>query len=354
MSEDICHIHLGAGCLGLGLVVSSTCRAGLDVHVLVAEGRSLPRQSTFELEVVGAANGAGAIELHTVAGFWQTSSMERLPEAPREALLRSPHLLITTSLTTAGFTAAQPFILAMVEARRAVGAATSTTFIPAENDPGPTWESFRQSLRERGVRVCRTMVNRYCPTKTDEFGPRRVMVDVEQEWVIELTRLPIPPPLVALEALPHVELVANADIFEKRKLWLINGTHLALAIMARSTRNVQEMNVAAAEPGRTRWVLALQHELADVLREMELALGDEEAYGSRHFESVLRHHDKVGRILRRLARHDLVPFLDDFRLKLGGNALAGHDERRTWPDVSRGSRRATKAITQLRRFRGRS
>lgn len=317
MSSEVRHIHLGAGCLGLGLVVSSSCRAGLDVHVVVAEDRSLPRPPTFELDVVGGANGSRAIEAYTVAGFWQASSLEQLPDALREVLLHSDHLLLTTSLTTRGFTAAQPFVLEMLDARAVAGHARSTTFIAAENDPGPTWEPFQRAVRDRGVRVCRTMVNRYCPLKTDEFGPRRVRVDVEQEWVIELTRLPIPPPLAALAALPHVELVTNSDVFEKRKLWLINGSHLALAIMARSTRNVQEMNLAAAEPGRMRWVLALQHELADVLREMELALGDEAAYGSRHFASVLRHEDKVGRILRRLVRHDLVPFFEDFRLKLG-------------------------------------
>jgi hypothetical protein len=317
MSEESLHVHLGPGCLGLGLVVSSSARAGLEVHVVSPEGRSRPTSNGFELEIVGAPDGQDRVEKYAAAGFWEASAFENLAAEVREAVLHRPHLLITTSLTTEGLEAAQEFILEVVDVRRAAGLARSTTFIAAENDAGPSWDKFRAALESRDVRVLRTMVNRYCPSKSDENGVRRVVVDVEQEWVIELPKLPIPPPLAMLAQLPHVEVVASAEAFETRKLWLINGTHLALAIVARSTRGIQKLNVAGAEPGRQQWVSSLQHELSRALHVTGMTVHDDVAYGSRHFESVLRHEDSVGRILRRFRRGDLTSFLADFELKLG-------------------------------------
>jgi hypothetical protein len=315
--EESAHIHLGPGCLGLGLIVSSSCRAGLEVHVVSLRGGTQLTSNDFELEVVDSLVTPPRLESHRVDGFWEASTVEQLAPPLREVLLHRPHLLITTSLTTSGLEAAQPFIQSLVEERQRAGFARSTTFIGAENDLGPTWEQFRLVLEASGTRPLRAMVNRYCPSRSDANGLRRVVVDVEEEWVIELSRLPIPPPVAVLADLPHVEVVASTTAFEKRKLWLINGTHLALAIVARSTRNIQKMNIAGREPERQRWVSMFQHDMSRVLRDTGMALGDEAQYGSRHFESVLRHEDSVGRILRRFTRSDLTAFLDDFQLKVG-------------------------------------
>jgi hypothetical protein len=314
---DLAHVHLGAGALGFGLIASSSCAAGLEVHVIVGEGRSWPPSKTFELAVTHDVGELPAVEEYELAGLWKASDFAGLaPEACR-VVCETPHLLITTSLKK-GLDEVAPFILEIATARFAAGHALSTTFIAAENDPGPNFDDLRRELQKRAVRVCATVVNRLCSSRSTVNGRTRVGVDVEQEWVIELHQLPLPPPIVALATLPHVELTHDVHAIEIRKRWLINGTHLALAIIARRTRNLEEMHLAASDPGLVRWVDGLQRELTKVLREQNLDLGDDLDYGGRHFASVTRDHDDpVSRILSRFKRSNLMPFLEDFDRKLG-------------------------------------
>jgi hypothetical protein len=308
--NDTVHMHIGPGCLGLGLVTAAGLEANLDVHLIAREASALPRSARFKaLRKSDAGEESFALPVATLC---KADTLGALEPDVRRLLTDTPQLLVTIAATTQGLEDRRGFLRELAEARG--GAAT--VFIPCENDRGDSYPEIREELEALEVECRDTMVNRLCPeVRLDEGdGCYEVVIDELAEWVIQGE----PDGHVALRALgglDYVDFVADVVPYETRKRWLVNGAHLALAILARA-RNLASIDVAAAEPGRARWLARLHRGLIAALEERFPGMPDNEPYAADHVSAWMRHHDEVTRILRRLKRADPLPFFDDLERKL--------------------------------------
>ncbi len=191
-----------------------------------------------------------------------------------------------------------------------------TEFIACENNPGPDWASLSDELGVYGVIARATVVDRLCFVEEGDWSPehRLVRADSVAEWVIEGVG-----PSAILDALAsqdEVSVVEDIDPYRVRKLWLVNGAHLALGLWA-GQRGLDSIDYAAKERGRREWIRGLHEAMSVPLLARHPAIPRVVGYGERHIGSWVRHRDATDRILKRLNRADLRPFLEDFKLKFG-------------------------------------
>jgi hypothetical protein len=180
------------------------------------------------------------------------------------------------------------------------------------------------------------MINRLCSGTEDRDDQRVSLADSFCEWIIEGTTNERPL-LERLVKVAHVTFTTDFAAHKSRKRWLVNGAHLALALIARAD-NKPFMSQAAAEPGRTSWIERLQVTLATPLSWLHSDLHDP-SYGHQHIASWIRDEkDQTARPLRRLKRGDLMPFMQDFHAKIG-EPLQAYLERT-------GNQAATDEVTQ--------
>jgi hypothetical protein len=308
------HLHIGPGCLGLGLVTATSLDAGLDVYLLARSGSKLPYDARFKLLVKGES-GETTIPL-PVPPLAKADHVEDLADPVRGLVMDSEDLLVTVAATTEGLEARHQFLIDLARRRAALGGGRRTVVIACENDPGPRHPDLVEALEEVGAECLPTMVNRLChDLEIDPVdGCHRVTVDEIAEWVIE-GGPDGHAALAALAEVEHVDFVEDVVPFETRKRWLVNGAHLALAILARA-RNIASIDIAAAAVGRTRWLEQLHEPLIEALEQRHPGLTDNDLYASRQVSAWLRHEDGVTRILRRLRRAEPLPFFDDLERKL--------------------------------------
>lgn len=316
--SSVAHIHFGPGQLGLGLVVPAGIAAGLPVHLIARRDAGLESTCSFELRVATVEADPLTVKL-PVASLSQASQVQDLDPRAQQTLVEADDVLLTTALTTSGLQASRPLILAT--ARRRKDHPGSTVFIAAENDPGDDDGSFAQALRALGVDVRETMVDRLCffqDKKLDKQPARRLVTAAHfAEWLIEGE--PTTETLTALEATPTVTFVPEVRPHELRKRWLVNGAHLALALSAHD-HNEPRLWIRAAEPGCSEWLGRMQGALAKALEAEGVRFDDNPAYTSQQTSLWKRHEDYVPRVLRRLRRLDLLPFIVDVQRKLGDPA----------------------------------
>ena len=312
--ESTAHLHIGPGCLGLGLVVAAGLEADLDVHLIAREASALPDSARFKALRKGS-DGEAVIPL-PISTLSKADTAEALPGEVRELTFNVPELLVTIAATTPGLEQRQAFLLTLAEARAASASASSTVFIPCENDPGKCYPELKAKLEGLGVECRDTMVNRLCPDlRLDPAdGSFEVVVDEMAEWVIQ-GEADHQLALRALDGLAYVEFAPDVAPFETRKRWLVNGAHLALAILARA-RNIASIDIAAAAAGRTRWLEKLHRALIEALDRQHPGMRENDGYAASHVAAWARHEDRVMRILRRLRRAEPLPFFDDLERKL--------------------------------------
>jgi hypothetical protein len=263
----------------------------------------------------------------SISSLSRARRFDELELACQHALLYAPSLLLSTSVTTKNLSACRDFLVDLALRRRESSTAGGTVFIAGENDPGAIYPELVGALAHAGVDCRRTVVNRFCTDARDdhERGSRLVSVDELAEWIIEGT----PQPHAVLAALEDVEFVTfatNIMPFELRKRWLINGAHLALAIIAHR-HPTPTIDAAMATDGLLEWTMALERTLIESLEHVHPALEGSLEYATAHMPVWLRHSDPVARILSRLRRQDPVPFLVDFERKFA-SAIRAHPHRR--------------------------
>jgi hypothetical protein len=308
------HVHIGPGRLGLGLIVAAGLEAGLDVHLVARTTSSVPSAPRFKALVKGESGEES--KALPVATFSKSDTLEALPEDVRDLVSHTPELLITTAATTTGLEELHGFLLRIADVRAGSPAAERTIFIPCENDTGTSYNSLRSGLEGFDVECRDTLVNRLCTEIRihEDDTTHEVVVDELAEWVIE-GQPDHQHALNALRRLPYVEFVDDVRPYETRKRWLVNGAHLALAILAHANR-VTSIDAAAAEPGRTRWLEKLHAVLIESLDLRYPGLEDNQAYAASHVAAWMRHEDEVIRIMKRLRRANPLPFFDDLERKL--------------------------------------
>jgi hypothetical protein len=312
----VLHVHIGPGKLGLGLVVAGATEAGLDSHLIASKDSSWVRdeyrialtgERSTRLRVIDTSRAVSVADL-------ADSTRQRIAENHGEAML------ITTAVGAA-MEDCVDLIVELAELHAGSGA-RERVFIACENNLGQCYQGLVDRLQEHGVDCRSTMVNRICPERQPAHDDAAIVVraDPYAEWMIEgeiggeaLGRL---------GDLPFVTFVPDVEPFQLRKLWMVNGGHLALGLMGRLRRRTSVRTVAN-EAGPREELRQLQVAVAKALPpEWAVALGDSEAYGLAQIDPICRTEDSVARILSRLIRADLRPFLEDANRKLGEPARA--------------------------------
>jgi hypothetical protein len=236
-----------------------------------------------------------------------------LAEETQSALNEPVPALITTSLG-AGLESCRELIVHIAERRAVVAAAT--TFVACENNPGETYQRLETELSALGVECRPTMVNRLCPARYLDDEPRLfARADPYAEWLIQGD--PDNGVLRMLGSVTYVDFVDDVVPFATRKRWLCNGVHLALGIFAREV-NETSIRKIALDPERRSQVDELQDDMVQALAEKSNGvLGDSNRYARDQLVPMCRTEDETNRILKRLRRAKLAPFIEDAQRKIG-------------------------------------
>jgi hypothetical protein len=303
--------------------VPATLEAGLDVCLIGRPGDESP------CEYGHAGTGpTGRLRWLRVEWFEGPAEMEDLPAELTERLRSSEPLLVTCTLRKE-IANRQAFVEELLRSRPKDA---ETIFLACENAPDDVYEEIARNCAGAGVRVLRTVVNRMCVGLERDSGRRR-MVSAHQlgEWLIE-RRGEIGPLLTTLATSysDGVEMVGDIEARYDRKLWMVNGAHQALALIAREGFS-KSLPIPSSGQGllpgddlreaarNVRALTRLSHlhgAMDDALQRKHPALEDNLSYGVKHVEAYCEHPDSISRVLGAFCRRDLAPFIQTLEVRL--------------------------------------
>lgn len=323
------HVHIGPSPLALGLLIPCTLEAGFDVYLIGRPGDTSPRQY--------GRVGTGPedpLSYWTVEAFEGPTDYADLSQAMRARIEGNEPMLLTCSLREK--IALRQSLVEDILRQRPSG--TETVFLPCENAPAAAYQDLRDVCALTGAVALRTVVNRMCKEeKRDSEGCRMVSAHSLGEWLIER-------PSVHCEVLEHLEAVKEVEVIDDfearqaRKLWMVNGAHQALALMAwEGAEDAPE--VPAVRPDRAAELipessvddlrmalkdLEISSRLSHIHAAMDSALQAEFPglvgnldYGLRHVIAYAEHPDNVTRVLEAFRRQDLTKFITTMNVRLG-------------------------------------
>lgn len=324
------HVHIGPSPLALGLLVPCALAAGFHVHLLGRPGDSGPNRYRL-------VNTATGVETQPqVQTFEGPGCFDEVSAEVRGALESEEPLLLTCTLREKIAERSQ-LVEELIEARPP---GAETVFMPCENSPDAAYEPLTLRCEERGVIPVRAVVNKMCAAGKSEWGqPRLVEAHSLGEWLIEdpLREVGLLEALAA--ASEEVELVCDFEARKERKLWMVNGTHLALALIARGTgvRGI-DISTASEDEGQAREqegdslrrearrrgtlvrIAQLHGPMDEALKLRHPGLEGNLDYGREHVIAYTEHPDRVSRVLSGFMREDLSPFIATLRERLGAPA----------------------------------
>jgi hypothetical protein len=311
MADELAHVHVGPGCLGLGLVAATTLEAGMDVHLV---GRPGCRLDKDRLSVAfhgdhGQRHASMPLPVRTVSA---ADSYRELESEAQDAVRSAPHLLLTTSLGRRGLRDGGAVLLDILR-QRPKELRPTTVCIAAEGDPGGAWSGLEGTLSRRGVDCRRTVVNRLCYPSPRSADPAACEVFAEDfaEWVI--SGEPDQPLLEALDGVDHTLFTEDIEPYRMRRHWLVDSGQLAVALRARRLK----MTHTPADEKRFGWLARFYEPILRAYEQRPDALGDSRDYVQDHIQIWIRHDHDLQRILQSsLLRADLIPFLDEVERKL--------------------------------------
>jgi hypothetical protein len=156
----------------------------------------------------------------------------------------------------------------------------------------------------------------------DEEGRRVVLAHPVGEWLFEAPRKPLPL-LEALCAAGGAKAVDDYEARRDRKLWMVNGTHQALALLARAAPvgryEIERENLRKAAR-RSRTIVRISHlhgPMDEALRRLHPTLTGNLQFGMERALAYTEHPDKASRVLAELKRRDLGPFIVSMEERLG-------------------------------------
>lgn len=330
-AEDVMGLHLGAGRLGLGLVVPAVQRLG-EVHVVDRlrdgphAGDPEQREKLAALEAIHADRCFSIAELPAAQPTLErceVTACHRVAEGAGlsdiAAVVRSEStLLVTTALTAAGLDAQVPRLEAILELRDELGLAT--VVIPCENRTGPGYQAL--VAQHAGSPLCDfvdAVVDRVCLRLRTENDQAVVEVDHHASWIIEQRHPPNPVIARLGAAVPSVTLVDDIAPHREQKLWMTNGPHLLLALEAHAA-NIERIDEALAEPAlseRFRSIQWCMSRAVQTARPGAFTDAELEEYCQRHAETFAAHPDSTKRVMSRFRRRDLAGFFTDLNEKVG-------------------------------------
>lgn len=312
------HLNVGPSALALGLLIPMTLDAGLEVCVICKPGKQSP--TDFGISRSGPG---GSLTFRKVGWFEGPDKAEHMDAEVQDRIASMEPLLITGSLREA-IAKRNSFIVEVLQ-RRPRGA--ETVVIACENAPHGGYEMVREACERTGALMLRTVVNRMCvELPCDDKDRRIVSVHPLGEWLVERPRVDTcPKTMEALSDVDGFELVDDIEARHDRKLWMVNGAHQALALMARRGKGDYRLELgedvrsaasanddlrAAMEDPRVAVLLGhLHNAMNEALRLRHPALSGSIEYSLEHVLAYAEHPDSVARVLSAFRRLRLLPFL---------------------------------------------
>lgn len=316
------HLNVGPSALALGLLIPIALDAGFEVCVIGKPGEANPKV----FGISGSGRG-GRLGFREVGWFEGAHVLQDLPSELVDRIRREP-LLITASLRQA-IRKRYTFIVEVLE-HRDVGA--ETIFLACENAPDPAYDKVRETCQRTGALMLRTVVNRMCVTlDRDSDNRRTVSAHRLGEWLVERPAGERPSTLLnSLSQVEGFELVDDIEARNDRKLWMVNGAHQALALMARQGKADHRLEDgddlrAALDPVAAARLGHLHNAMNEALRIVHPHLEDNIYYSLQHVEAYAEHPDSVARVLNAFRRLNLVPFIRALDERIAAPARICHE-----------------------------
>jgi mannitol-1-phosphate/altronate dehydrogenase len=333
------HLHIGAGRLGLGLVAAAAAQSGLEVIIAVeASPRGASTKNAMLAEsrrfIVVPPDETEAVEIkiQSVVQYGEPSV-----EAEIRDIIADPHTVLVTTAVGDNLPHIVPLLTRLLLHRHHAGIASPLFIIAAENTRNSLWlrEQIEQRLANAGVISTTVLqfvvfvpcvVDRVCKNISTATGEVRVAVEAEADWLVADLRDELGRSLESYLSPDRGSIRFQTDVlpFWRRKIYLLNGPHLLLAMLANVEGHIFLDDYLRSESGR----IALDR----VFAECKLIFRAEDDYFSeaevdKLIESnklrFLASNDLVARVLSRFREEsDIVNFFRDFHSKVGSPALA--------------------------------
>lgn len=304
------HIQIGPSPLALGLLIPTTTAAGFDVLVVARSDKPSDGRVEFELDIAGERPSH---PYYTVR-WWEHPV--RATDLPDEALarMRSAEAVLITSTLRGAITARHGFMSELLDLRPH---GAETVVMACENAPHRDYALVEEACIRTDARWVPTVVNRICVARADApAAENRRLVETHElgEWLF-----PADVEASCLAALadiqPPVRAVVDLEARRTRKAWMVNGGHLALAILAHASKETSLM-AAARDTVIAGWLHYLFAETNEALRRTHPGLSESLSYGMHHVQAYREVDDRVGRIVEGMSRADLSPFIRSLDLRL--------------------------------------
>jgi hypothetical protein len=302
------HVHIGPSPLGQTLILPLASEAGFETCLIGREDAPpLPLDERGWPTYTLCWEGAVA----------ETGCAAELPGEVREALLdRESSVLITATLRTEGAAARLPLIREMLTARPA---GAETVVMPCENKVPAAWAEVEDACRACGALYMVPLVNRVSvPATCSRPGERRTRTHRLGEWLVGLVERPSRI-LDALAAAGDFAMVGDLELRKLRKLYLVNGAHLALGIRG-ALQKRRSLRTAARTPDNAYLTGELHYAMQQGLSLLGNGPPDTAAYAREHFQAYCEVADTVARIMEPLRRTDPRPFLESVEERLAAPA----------------------------------
>jgi hypothetical protein len=290
-----------------------------------------PGESSAKAFGITGSGPSGRLAYREVTWWEGPTTVEDLPEEVLRRVAGSAPLLITASLREA-ISARSEFIIEVL-GRRPKNA--ETIMLACENAPHQDYEQVRGACSQAGALMLDTVVNRMClALENDREGRRMVSAHRLAEWLVQRPGgSPLPAILRALAAVNGFEVVGDIDARLARKLWMVNGAHQGLALMARRANaegrleSADDLRQALHDPQIAARLGHIHNAMNEALRIAHPGMSDSIRYGMEHVRAYAEHPDSVARVLKALRRLELIPFLDALDERIAAPAricAAGH------------------------------
>ncbi len=308
------HVHIGPSPLAHGLLIPATLAAGFSVFLIGRPGASGPA------EYVEIDSRTGEKKTHEIAAFEGPAALADTSMELRSQIGRGEPLLITSTLRDA--IVPRRHLVAEILKARPKGA--ETLFAACENSPHPIYREIEDACVDAGAVALRTVVDRMCleEEELDEQGRRVILAHPAGEWLFEAPDKPLPV-LDAICTAGGAKAVEDYVARRDRKLWMVNGTHQALALLARVAPvrryeiDAESLSKAARRSRTMVFISHLHGPMDEALRRLYPALTGNLQFGMERALAYTEHPDKASRVLSGMKRQDLGPFILSMDERLG-------------------------------------
>jgi hypothetical protein len=316
------HVHIGLSPLAQALILPVAESAGLQTCVIGREDGVRPPAGNdgccvYELRWEGPEPER---EQRVICSYEQPSRMADLPTRILEQVRNDRRMLLTATLRDEGVLQRQRFSMELLKARPRD---SETVVIPCENRVPDAWRKIEQEVGCNDVTFLRCVVNRIAVRFEEEGAPagtRVTRTHPSGEWLVEDPGRE----LVILDLLKRAaefEVVESLEPYKLRKLYLVNGGHLAVAIHGAKLQ-IPSLRDTARRRDCLLDVTNLHNAMIFGMSSGPIALLDHpHDYAKEQVEAYCEVADQVSRIMTPLRRADLVPFLSTVEERLSRPAM---------------------------------